>query len=44
MAAISEQGPRIYDLAKGFAVLVFLRGFKVLVWRAGSDAQGKANG
>lgn len=31
MAAISERGPRIYDLAKGFAVLVFLGGSKVLV-------------
>ena len=26
MTAISEQGMRIYDLAKGFAALVFLRG------------------
>lgn len=43
MAATSDGGTRIYDLAKGFAVLVFLGGFKVLIWRAGSDTQGKAN-
>ena len=43
MAAISEQGPRTYDLAKGFAVLVLLGGCKVLIWRAGSEVQGKAN-
>lgn len=43
MAAISDRGAGIYDLAKGFAVLVFLGGFKVLVWRAGLETQGKAS-
>ncbi len=31
MAATPENGLEIYDLATGFAVLVSLRGFKVLV-------------